>query len=109
LPFFSLAQDRDLDQNKNLLELSNKYASGVERLKFLDSLSSEIRYDSAFNADSVFRVTISYAQQLDSINLAIKHATNFINYLNYGSNDYDQAKQIIRATQRIVPRVTKPN
>jgi len=109
LPFFSLAQDRDLDQNKNLLELSNKYASGVERLKFLDSLSSEIRYDSTFNADSVFRVTISYAQQLDSINLAIKHATNFINYLNYGSNDYDQAKQIIRATQRIVPRVTKPN
>ncbi|TYB79739.1 tetratricopeptide repeat-containing sensor histidine kinase [Bizionia myxarmorum] len=109
IPIFLNAQDEDLSKNKSLLNLSNERTSKAERLKFLDSLSGEIRYDSTFNADSIFRVTISFAQKLDSINIAVKHTTNFINYLNYGTNEYDEAKEIIKSTIPILSQVTKPN
>lgn len=109
VPVFLNAQDKDLIENKSLLKLSNERTSSAERLKFLDSLSGEIRYDSTFNADSIFRVTISYAQKMDSINIAVKHTTNFINYLNYGTNEYDEAKKIIKGTIPILSQTTKPN
>src|SRR5690554_300639 len=109
VPFFSMSQDRDLEQTKKQLEISNNKFTGVNRLKFLDSLAGEMRYDTPLNVDSIFRVTINYAQTLDSINIAVKHTTNLINYLNYGPNDFKQAKQLIKASYPLLPQVTKPN
>src|SRR5690606_13967482 len=99
----------DLEQTKKQLEISNNKFIGVNRLKFLDSLAGEMRYDTPLNVDSIFRVTINYAQTLDSINIAVKHTTNLINYLNYGPNDFKQAKQLIKASYPLLPQVTKPN
>lgn len=109
IPIFSKAQDRDLEQNKSIWENSHKETSDQDRLKYLDSLAGEIRYDSTFNSDSIFRVTISFAQKMDSVEMAMKHAINFINYHNYGTNDYKEAKKIIQAAYPLLSQVSKPN
>src|SRR5690606_34306228 len=108
-PLFSISQDKDIEQTKKQLETSNNSYTGVNRLRFLDSLAGEMRYDTPLNVDSIFRVTINYAQTLDSINIAIKHSTNLINFLNYGPNDFNEAKKIVKATYPLLSKVTKPN
>ncbi|MFD2552207.1 ATP-binding protein [Bizionia sediminis] len=105
---FSYAQDLDLKANKKLMDLSNQKSSGWERLKFLDSLADEIRYNTPWNNDSIYRVTISYAQQLDSLDIAIKQATRFINYLNFGRNNLPEAKQVVNGIQSIITNKSNP-
>ncbi|WP_027124854.1 tetratricopeptide repeat-containing sensor histidine kinase [Gelidibacter mesophilus] len=109
IPVLSLSQDKDLEYNKSNWKNAVKDATDNERLKFLDSLAGAIRYDSTFNSDSIFRVTISFAQKMDSINMAMKHAINFINYLNYETNDYKEAKNLIKSTYPLLAKVSKPN
>ncbi|MBO3098922.1 tetratricopeptide repeat-containing sensor histidine kinase [Gelidibacter pelagius] len=109
IPILSKAQDRDIEQNKSIWKNANKEASDQDRLKYLDSLAGEIRYDSTFNSDSIFRVTVSFAQKMDSVNMAMKHAINFINYHNYGTNNYKEAKKIIQAAYPLLSQVSKPN
>ena len=108
LPIVSFAQEKDLERNNKNWE-RNKKSSDSKQLMFLDSLAKEIRYDSPSNSDSIFRATISFAHKMDSTNMAIKHAINFINYLNYGSENYKEAIKVINAASLRLSEVTEPN
>ena len=53
-----------------------------EKLKWMDSLAYTVLFKTELGFDSIVNQTIAYAIELDSLNLAAEHVTNYINYKN---------------------------
>ncbi|NNC50397.1 MAG: sensor histidine kinase, partial [Flaviramulus sp.] len=60
----------------------NKSTNKAEKLQLLDSLSQFIIYQEQFKFDSIARVTIDLAIQLDSLHMAANRAADLINHNN---------------------------
>ncbi|WP_298902556.1 hypothetical protein [uncultured Psychroserpens sp.] len=90
--FFAQTKSNDLtkeslDQKVN--ELKQKIESSKEgkRLKLLDSLSWLVNNKTKYSFDSIAKITIDYAYELDSINMALRHTSNLMfYYANRASN-----------------------
>lgn len=80
--FVMFSQETKLKTEIGNVKLKVKNSKKGERLKWLDSLTKLTEYNSNFKYDSIVRETISYALQLDSINLATVQTANLIYYYN---------------------------
>ncbi|WP_299779872.1 sensor histidine kinase [uncultured Formosa sp.] len=69
----------DVDALKVQIKSEN---NKVEKLKLLDSLTELVFQKTELGFDSIARVTIDYAIELDSFNLASNTTQNLINYYN---------------------------
>jgi len=92
-------------------ELNNKIrqADGVQKLKWLDSLSRYISYETDFTDDSIVRVTRTLAIELDSFNIALHHTSNLIFYNNYILGEPEFGKQLFEESKWLISRVTNTN
>ncbi|VXC39357.1 conserved hypothetical protein [Flavobacterium sp. 9AF] len=104
----SFSQDKDFEKKINQLKITVKKENGPYRLKLLDSISDYYVFNNALENDSIIRATISYAKELDSVNIIVKQTANLINYFDYSFKNFEECKQIIRTTQPLLKRVTKP-
>lgn len=81
--FTTTAQNDDDKLLVNELQLQiNKSTNKAEKLQLLDSLSQFIIYQEEFKFDSIARVTIDLAIQLDSLHMAANRAADLINHNN---------------------------
>lgn len=53
-----------------------------EKLRWLDSLSNYIAYETNFESDSIVKKTVDYALRLDSLNIATWQTANRIYFFN---------------------------
>ena len=76
----------------NLKTLTKKVEASErgERLKWMDSLTRYIRYDTDLNYDPLVKQTINFALKLDSLDLAGRHTANYIYYNNNVINNPKQ-------------------
>ncbi|MDN3664425.1 histidine kinase [Algibacter miyuki] len=75
---------QDLEVNQSVKELSAKIqtSENTERLKWMDSLVSIVKYKSELKYDSIVKQTIRFGIELDSLEFAGNHIADFIYYLN---------------------------
>ncbi len=81
--FSVFAQEVDLEENIQSLKVKIQQSEKGEKLKLLDSLTLLIRDRTAYKYDSISRVTINYALELDSINIATRNVADLIFYNCY--------------------------
>lgn len=72
------------ESGKNISRFTKKINSsqGVEKLKWLDSLSTYIREKTNFQSDSIAKETFTYALRFDSIGIATKNMAYLIYFQN---------------------------
>lgn len=72
------------DTSAAIQALKNKIhtTENGEKLKWMDSLAYTVLFKAELGFDSIVNQTIAYAIELDSLNLAAEHVTNYINYKN---------------------------
>ncbi len=70
------------EQVKQLKTQIQSENNKIRKLKLLDSLTSTVRDNSNFGYDSIARIAIDYAIQLDSFNIAAYNVSNLIYYHN---------------------------
>lgn len=75
---FSTAQSTFLDKKVASLKAKIKKADKGEKLMFMDSLCLYTRDKLDYKYDSIVKITIEYAIQLDSLDLAMKQAARFV-------------------------------
>ncbi|QTE22999.1 tetratricopeptide repeat-containing sensor histidine kinase [Polaribacter cellanae] len=81
----TISQAQNSDIKANVKELKRKIQSEKNKtikLKLLDSLTAEVRNKTNFAYDSIAKITINYAIELDSLDIAAYNVTNLINYYN---------------------------
>ena len=104
----AIAQNNTIEQNIKALKEKVAQTDGAQRLVWLDSLANFITYDTSLENDSILRVTIDYAKQLDSINIAVWHTVNLLDNITYKNENLEDGKKIIEQTKILIPRVSKP-
>lgn len=109
LPITHHAQNKSIDNIVDELTLKIEKNKGADRLRWMDSLSNYIAYDTNFEKDSIVRATIEYAKALDSIDIAVWHGANIIFYYNAIKGNPEAAKRFILENKPIVKKATKLN
>nr|WP_321236138.1 hypothetical protein [uncultured Psychroserpens sp.] len=80
-------QEKPLDLKVKQLKQKIESSKEGKRLKLLDSLSWLVNNKTKYSFDSIAKITIDYAYQLDSINMALRHTSNLMfYYANRASN-----------------------
>ena len=83
-------------------------STGSEKLKLLDSLASFIAFDTQRSPDSIFRETIAYAKQLDSLPYAGNKLADFMDYLNNIAGKPETALEEFRMNQELLRKIEDP-
>ncbi|WP_432412093.1 tetratricopeptide repeat-containing sensor histidine kinase [Rasiella sp. SM2506] len=105
----AFSQEEDTDQLIEELKSKIRQTENTERLKWMDSLSNYIAYDTNFENDSIVRATIAYAIKLDSFNIATWQVANQIYYLNAIEGTPLKAKQVFLKALENSGNVDDPN
>ncbi len=100
------AQKKDIEKNIEDLKVKISQSEKGEKLKWMDSLSNLIAFNTPFDNDSIVKATADYAIALDSFNIAIHHYTNEIFYLTNILGIPEDGKQLYLETRKYLPRVT---
>ena len=77
------AQDTMLQNKVSAIKSKIKQSQNGERLQWMDSLTLLIEFNDDFHYDSVVRETISYALDLDSLDIATRNTHDLIYYKNF--------------------------
>ncbi|WP_130735928.1 sensor histidine kinase [Flavobacterium sp. J27] len=101
-----LAQVSETDKKIHALEKEIKNSNGSHRLTLLDSLATYIYYHTSEENDSIFKVTIAYAKELDSINIVVKQATHLLELISYNSQNFDEGKSLIASTNTVLQQAS---
>ncbi|MEZ4873965.1 MAG: sensor histidine kinase [Flavobacteriaceae bacterium] len=115
LPFFLMAtlclSAQESDTDKLINQLKSKIASSEkrEKLKWMDSLSNYVAFETSFEDDSIVKATRNYAITLDSFNIAIHQTANLIYYVNNIKGAPEKGKEMYFSSQDYLPRVTDLN
>ena len=82
--FTNIISSQVNEQHTKIAKLKSKIAQSenAEKLKWLDSLNTFIVKNTQKSADSVLRVSVDYALQLDSLNYAGAHLADLMDNLN---------------------------
>lgn len=78
----SKAQESEISTKIETLKTKIALSEKGEKLKFMDSLSSLVRYKPALHYDTLISNTIAYALALDSLNMAVNMTADLIYYNN---------------------------
>lgn len=89
-----VAQTNDLQNTVTSLKQKIKQTKGTEKLALLDSLSNVIKNKREFAYDSIARETISYALELDAIQVASQHTASLIFYLTNRAGKPEEGIQL---------------
>lgn len=98
-PFICLsvgAQDLKIKDDVSLLKTKIYNSKNGERLKLLDNLCTLVENKKEFKYDSIAEVTINYALQLDSLNIAAKNTYKLIFFKNNILYKHDQGLKIFK-------------
>ena len=75
-------QESNIDAIIVQLKQKINHSEKTEKLKWMDSMSNTIAYDTAFENDSILKETVRYAIELDSFNIAAWQTANLIYFQN---------------------------
>ena len=94
LSFFALclsvsAQETDATINELTKKINTSEKS--KKLKWMDSLSNYIYFETNRDPDSILAETIDFAVQIDSLNVAIYQLSNWMDYLNNRKTNPEKA------------------
>ena len=94
------------ENEQHIIELKQKINSSEkgEKLRWMDSLTDYIFYNTQRNPDSILHATISYAIQLDSMHIAIDQLSNRMDYLN---NTMGNPEDALVAYEKIRPKISE--
>ena len=99
-------QDINIDKTIDLLEAKIEESVMGERLKWMDSLSNTIAYDTAFENDSIIKETARFALELDSFNISVWQTANLIYFQNNLQGNPKEGKQLFDDFLDHVSKVT---
>tara|TARA_R110002074_G_scaffold14788_1_gene51135 strand:- start:246256 stop:248283 length:2028 start_codon:yes stop_codon:yes gene_type:complete len=101
-------KSQESETEKTIASLKQKIATSqkAEKLRWMDSLSNYIAFETAFENDSMVKATSQFAISLDSFNIAIHHTANQIYYLTNIKGTPEEAKKLYLSTRKYLPRVT---
>ncbi|MBW1294199.1 tetratricopeptide repeat-containing sensor histidine kinase [Aquimarina litoralis] len=103
------SQETDTQELINNLTQKIKQSDRSEKLKWMDSLTTAIRYKKEFNYDSVVKQTISYAFQLDSVTIASSHIADRIFYLANRAGKPNEAVRVFDDFIKKRPVINRPD
>jgi len=102
------AQENDIEKIIQSLKVKIENSSENEKLKWMDSLSNVIAFDTSFENDSIVRETRLYAIALDSFNIATYQTSNLLYYLNMNGESL-KAKELYLASEKYLSKVSDNN
>ncbi len=105
---FLSAQENDIEEIIQSLKIKIENSSENEKLKWMDSLSNVIAFDTSFENDSIVRATRSYAIAIDSFNIATYQTSNLLYYLNMNGESL-KAKELYLASEKYLSKVSDNN
>lgn len=100
------AQDSEVEELIESLNQKIKQTDRGEKLKWMDSLSNTIAYDTSFENDSILKETVKIAISLDSLNIAAWQTANLIYYQNNLKGNPEEGNRIF---EEFLPKVAKVN
>jgi signal transduction histidine kinase len=93
LPLFIFSQETSLESKVEALKIEVSNAKQGEKLKLLDSLYKLTYEKREFHYDSILRMYIDYAYEIDSTNLALRRTSDLVFfYANRIANPEEGAK-----------------
>tara|TARA_R100000306_G_scaffold5939_2_gene8227 strand:+ start:319 stop:2331 length:2013 start_codon:yes stop_codon:yes gene_type:complete len=96
--------DETIDELTQKINASEK----VEKLKWMDSLSTYLTFQTNQNPDSIINETIQVALQFDSLNIALFQLSNKMDYLNNKKGAPEEALQAYEKLKHKVKLLDKP-
>ncbi|MEZ4779136.1 MAG: sensor histidine kinase [Flavobacteriaceae bacterium] len=109
ISFYSISQENDKDNTINQLKAKIAASEKGEKLRWMDSLSNYIAFETSFENDSIVNATREYAIKLDSFNIAIHQTANLIYYLNNIKGAPEKGKELYFSSQNYLSKVTDFN
>ena len=96
----TFSQENQAQKTVESLKSRISLTQGSEKLKWMDSLSNFIAYNTDFENDSIVRVTIAYAKKLDSADIQVFQTASLLFYLRSRKGAPKEAEKIITETQK---------
>ncbi|MCF6307356.1 MAG: hypothetical protein L3J09_05300 [Flavobacteriaceae bacterium] len=103
--FSVFAQEVDLEKNIQSLKTKIQQSEKGEKLKWMDSLSNSIAFDTSFENDSIVLATRNYAIELDSFDIAIHQTANLIYFQNNIKGAPQKGKELYLQNRKYLPKV----
>jgi signal transduction histidine kinase len=106
LSYIAFSQENQDQKTIETLKSKISQTHGSAKLKWMDSLSNFIAYNTDFESDSIVRATISYAKKLDSVDIQVFQSANLLYYTRSIKGAPKEAEKIIAETQKFIASVS---